>query len=154
MKLTGPHDARCLAFTDVERNLLTEVFAAVAQEIRGSERTDPVTERLFPAAYEDAGLAAEFRGLTETDLRDERMERLERTAREVEATAGQVPLSQASADRWIRVLNDTRLVLGTRLGVTDDYDHDFGPQDADAAEKSVYLWLTAVQDAIVTELLG
>ena len=50
------------------------------------------------------------------------------------------------------VLNDMRLVLGTRLGVTAD---GF-PDDADgvgAPAQVAYHWLTAVQDDIVTSVL-
>ena len=39
------------------------------------------------------------------------------------------------------MLNDLRLVLGTRLGVVDDGDDEsFDPEDADAAAKVVYAY--------------
>jgi len=142
-----------MEFTAAETELLGEVLQAVTDEIRDSDATDPVRERLFPAAYEDADMAAEFRGLTENDLRDERVLRLVDSAEELRRTGGEVPLSPQVADRWIRVLNDARLVLGTRLGVTDDYDHQIDPDDEEVAEKAVYLWLSAVQEAVVGELL-
>jgi hypothetical protein len=98
-------------------------------------------------------MAAEFRGLTENDLRDERVVRLVDCAEELQRTGGEIALDQRVADRWIRVLNDARLVLGTRLDVTDDFDHDVDPEDEEAAEKTVYLWLSAVQETVIQELL-
>lgn len=153
MRIAGRAGHRRMEFTAAETDLLGEVLQAVKDEIRGSEATDPVIERLFPAGYDDPGMAAEFRGLTENDLRDERVLRLVDSAEELVRTGGEVPLTGEAADRWIRVLNDARLVLGTRLGVTDDYEHDIDPDDAEAAEKAVYLWLSAVQEAVVGELL-
>jgi len=142
-----------MEFTAAETALLGEVLQAVKDEIRGSDATDPVIERLFPAAYDDPGMAAEFRGLTENDLRDERVVRLVDCAEELQRTGGEIALDQRVADRWIRVLNDARLVLGTRLEITDDFDHDVDPEDEEAAEKTVYLWLSAVQEAVIQELL-
>jgi hypothetical protein len=47
------------------------------------------------------------------------------------------------------VLNDLRLALGTRLGVTED-DYDRGPTGEPWV---IYHWLTAVQDSVVTALM-
>jgi hypothetical protein len=142
-----------LVFTAEECTLLAEVLQAVKDEITGSDPTDPVIERLFPAAYDDAAEAGAFRELTEDDLRESRLMRLIDSSEELEAKDGQIPLSAEAADRWIRVLNDARLVLGTRLEVTEEWDHDLQPDDPQVSEKAVYLWLSAVQETVVQSLL-
>ena len=39
-------------------------------------------------------------------------------------------LDRDQADAWLRALNDIRLVLGTRLEVTEDtYEEDVDPED-------------------------
>jgi hypothetical protein len=143
-----------LVFTSDECNLLTEVLQAVKDEITGSDATDPVIERLFPAAYEDAGDASAFRDLTEDDLRESRVLRLVDCTEELGGQDGQIPLTPQAADRWIRVLNDARLVLGTRLEVTEEWDHALDPDDPEVAEKAVYVWLSAVQETVVQSLMS
>jgi hypothetical protein len=142
-----------LVFTSQECAVLIEVLQAVKDEISGSDATDPVIERLFPAAYDDASAAGAFRELTENDLRESRVMRLIDSSEELDATEGRVPLTADAADRWIRVLNDARLVLGTRLEITEEWDHDIRPDDPQVSEKAVYLWLTAVQETVVQSLL-
>ena len=51
-----------------------------------------------------------------------------------------------------RCVNDTRLVLGTRLGVTEE-EHVLDPADPDAGAYALYQWLTMVQGDLVQELL-
>ena len=50
-------------------------------------------------------------------------------------------IDEADAEAWLHVLNDLRLVLGTRLGVVEDGDDaSFDPEDPDAATKVVYAY--------------
>jgi hypothetical protein len=87
--------------------------------------------------------------MTEDLLRDERVQRARDCAAEV--AGADVQLDPEAGDRWIRALNDLRLVLGTRLGVSedDDSDHQNGP---DAQDWAVYHWLTWLQDSMVVAL--
>ena len=55
-------------------------------------------------------------------------------------------------ETWLGVLNDTRLVLGTRLGVTEE-ERVLDPADPDAGAYALYQWLTWVQGDLVEELL-
>jgi hypothetical protein len=48
------------------------------------------------------------------------------------------------------VLNDLRLALGTRLGITEDDDHVVERPDD---PRVVYYWLTGIQDAVVQALM-
>jgi hypothetical protein len=70
------------------------------------------------------------------------------------AGAGEVELADPdAARRWIQLLNDLRLALGTRLGITEDDDHELDPTDVRAQPRLVYYWLTAVQDSVVQGLM-
>ena len=53
---------------------------------------------------------------------------------------------------WLGVLNDTRLVLGTRLGVTED-ERELNPADPQAGAYAMYQWLTWLQGDLVEALL-
>ncbi|SHH01497.1 protein of unknown function [Jatrophihabitans endophyticus] len=142
-----------LAFTDVEAQLLTGLLDDLGTLLAAEDADDPVQQRLFPAAYPDDGDAeAEYRGLTESSLRDERVERIAacvaELARDATVTLGGEDVSR----RWLQVLNDLRLALGTRLGVTEE-PPAIDPTDPEAQPWLIYDWLTGVQDAVVTALM-
>ncbi|TAM84868.1 MAG: DUF2017 family protein [Jatrophihabitans sp.] len=135
--------------------LLTDLLAALQPD--GLDAHDPVRQRLFPDGYrDDPASARAFRDLTESSLGAERTERVRRCLAEVSALGdrpAQVVLDDEAGDRWLRVLADLRLAVGTRLGVTEQTDFHDG-DGPDAAARSVYLWLTAVQDALVRALMN
>jgi hypothetical protein len=116
---------------------------------------DPVFQRLYPAAYrDDADAEAEFRSLTESSLRTARSERIAACRADL-VTGPDIELTGPDAGRrWIQVLNDLRLALGTRLGITEDDEPDLDPTDPAAQPRVIYYWLTAVQDSVVQELMG
>lgn len=117
---------------------------------------DPVLARLFPDAYRgDPEASGEFRRYTEQGLRSGKAA----AARTVLATlppgGGRIRLSEAEAQAWLRALNDVRLALGVRLGVTDDFDEqvaDMGPEDPRSAYVGVYQWLAFLQETLVQAL--
>ena len=59
----------------------------------------------------------------------------------------------ADATRWLQVLNDLRLALGTRLGISED-DDEPDLDDPEQQPRLLYHWLTAVQDTVVQHLMG
>lgn len=88
---------------------------------------DPAVLRLLPdASRDDRAVAAEFRRLTEDDLRQQKIDRLADLFDALEGAAGgpaapatvRVPKPRAAA--FAATLTDVRLVLGDRLGVTDE----------------------------------
>jgi hypothetical protein len=116
---------------------------------------DPVQDRLFPTAYQDdAEAAAEYRGLTESDLRSDRVARATRCRAELPVGAGRLELDPEAAQRWLTTLNDVRLVHGTRLEITGDEPHRLDPDDPQAPQHAIYLWLTAVQSDLVEIIVG
>ncbi len=137
----------------VEVDILVSLLGELDTAVRGADPADPVTARLYPSAHpDDAAAAASYRELTESGLRDERIGRI---AACVADLAGGTELDlgdPVDATRWLQVLNDLRLALGTRLGISED-DDQFDPADPEQQPRVVYHWLTAVQDTVVTRLM-
>ena len=108
---------------------------------------DPALERLFPAAYEgDAAASAEYAGLVGSDLREGRRE----AARVLRGTVAADTLSEDEAAAWLGAVNDLRLVLGTRLGVTEElYEQELDHDDPRAAELAVFFYLTWLQERML-----
>jgi hypothetical protein len=141
----GPAEATLLG------SLFDELEAVLAGELAAD---DPVLRRLYPSAYPDDDEAdAEYRSLTEQGLRDARLERLAACRAELAAGPDVELADPDAARRWIQVLNDLRLALGTRLGVSEDDSHEVDPTDPQARPRVIYYWLTAVQDSVVSGLL-
>jgi hypothetical protein len=124
----------------------------LCEELR--ERVDdepdhPDLRRLFPPAHaEDPDAEAEYRRLVGSQLDAGR----QRAVATVEATLARETLSADEAEAWLRVLNDLRLVLGTRLDVTEEMDFDLDPNDPEAAELAVYAYLSWLQEQLVEAL--
>ncbi len=113
---------------------------------------DPAVARLFPTPYLDDPLASlTFDERVADGLRQGRLEAIA----VVERTADARRLTPDEADAWIRTLNDARLVLGTRLEVTEESTEvDFGDEPARAAAFQHYQVLSAVVDGLVETLGG
>lgn len=137
---------------ELMRLLLSELEAVLAKP---SDPDDAVLARLFPSAYRDDHEAeAEYRTLTESSLRTERGERLAACRADLDLRDIDLGPPEA-ARRWIQVLNDLRLALGTRIGITQDDEPGLEPaQDDEEPPRVVYHWLTAVQDTVVQALLA
>ncbi len=134
----------------VEAGLLATLFDDLGGALEVLPEDDPVRQRLFPSAYpEDEDAATEFRELTEDSLRGARVERLERCRAELPSAEGNVELDDEAAQRWLTVLNDLRLAIGTRLNVSEDDEPGIDPADPDAQTRAIYHWLTALQDSLV-----
>jgi hypothetical protein len=117
---------------------------------------DPVLARLLPDAYrDDPDAAGEFRRFTESGLRSGKVECAQTLLDTLPATGGKVRLTSQQAESWLRSLNDVRLALGVRLGVTDDYDgldEAVEPDDPRFAYVQVYQWLAYIQGSLVAAL--
>jgi len=80
------------------------------------------------------------------DGRRRALDTLERTLDADELTA-------EDADAWLRVLNDLRLILGTRLDVTEDTTlAELDPNDPNAHQYAVYAYLSWLQEQLVAAL--
>jgi hypothetical protein len=119
--------------------------------------SDPVRQRLYPAAYEDPDADVAYREITEAALRADRNARTDRCLAEVlqgrSLRRTEVALDADGVERWIRVLNDLRLTFGTRLDISEDDDYELDERDPQVHVRARYLWLTALQDALVTAVM-
>ncbi len=114
---------------------------------------DPALARLFPDAYADPQEADEFRRFTQRDLRAQKVRNVE-TAHATLQRRNPTRLAPEEQQAWLGALNDLRLTLGTRLGVTED-PIDLDDRDAEDPGTTMYLvydWLTYHQDRLVQAL--
>jgi hypothetical protein len=121
------------------------------------EPTDPAARRLFPTAYpSDAEREAEYQQYMHEELVTARSSAVD----VVVATLGASELNDGELQAWLRILNALRLVLGTRLDVSEDTDPADGlferegrgwrlADTPDAMARFAYLWLSELLDAAV-----
>lgn len=135
---------------DSESYLLAGLIDDFAAMLEQADAADPAMRRLYPDGYSDDDEAsAEFRGLVAGDLTLARTGRLQACRAELPDGSGTISLDGEAADRWLRVLNDLRLTLGVRLGVSEEVDLDSADPVA-----NIYHWLSAVQDLLVSQLMA
>jgi hypothetical protein len=131
-----------------ERALLRSLPAQL-RRLLAEAPDDPSLERLFPPAYDDAEDEAEYRRLMD----DELLEGRRRALRVIEDTLDQDRLTKEQAEAWLTALNDLRLVLGTRLDVSEDMLLErLRPDDPNAFEISLYAYLSWLQEQLVDAL--
>ena len=136
-----------LKLDPLERRVLGSLVVELRELI---ESEDGSVARLFPAAYRDDPAASEeFAQLTRGELTAGRLGAL----LTVEATLEADRLDEEQLSAWCGALNDLRLVLGERLGVTEDlYETGIDPRDPRAQELALYGWLTWLQGNVVEAL--
>lgn len=100
--------------------------------------SDPVLIRLYPDARpDDPAWSARFRDMIRGDLDEARRANLAVVSETLDARS----IDDDEAEAWLHVLNDLRLVMGTRLGVTEEREaQPFDPEDPDAAALVVYAY--------------
>ena len=117
---------------------------------------DPVLARLLPDGYrDDPEAAGEFRKYTESGLRSAKQQAAQEMLDTLPEAGGKFQLTHDQAHAWLKALNDVRLALGVRLGVTEDFEEQWGQLQADDpqwAAYEVYAWLGAVQESLVQAL--
>jgi hypothetical protein len=118
---------------------------------------DPALARLLPDAYrDDPDAAGEFRRFTEQSLRTAKQASARTVLDTLPSGGGSVKLSGEQAQSWLRALNDVRLALGVRLGVTEEFEEqwqELDPLDPRSAAFEVYAWLGGVQESLVQALM-
>ena len=111
---------------------------------------DPALARLFPDGYtDDEHASADFRRFTEQDLRAQKIAALTTIKEVLSNWTGKSSLTDQQAQDWLRALNDLRLVLGTRLEITDHGDRDFDSEDPGM---HLYNYLTYLQGTLIDAL--
>jgi hypothetical protein len=111
---------------------------------------DPALARLFPDGYsDDEHASADFRRFTEQDLRAQKVAALATVHGTLSDWSGKASVTQNQAQDWLKALNDLRLVLGTRLEISDEVDTDF---EADEPGIHLYNYLTYLQGTLIDAL--
>jgi Domain of unknown function (DUF2017) len=112
------------------------------------ESDDPALERLAPTVYVDPDLETEYQGFTATDLDASRRAAIEEALK----TVDNKKISVQTAELWMRTFNDLRLVLGTQLGVGEDWRDEMEADDPRAERYFLYRFLTEIVGCIVFAL--
>jgi hypothetical protein len=125
-----------LRLSKQERDVLRDLPGQL-REILGSD--DPAVRRLFPPAYrDDPQREDEYRRLVHDELLAGRRRALDVMESSVDARR----LDEEQLTAWLGALNDLRLVLGTRLDVTEEeYDRDLPEDDPRAPAMALYHYL-------------
>ena len=111
---------------------------------------DPALARLFPDGYsDDEHASADFRRFTEQDLRSQKVAALATVTETLSGWPGKASVTPERAQDWLKALNDIRLVLGTRLEITDASDRDTDPDDPGM---HLYNYLTYLQGTLIDTL--
>lgn len=119
---------------------------------------DPAVARLLPDPYPDDPVASDnFRRRRMDDALARKRDAARRVLASLPAPGDVLVLDEESAQDWLTTLNDLRLVLGTRLGLTDDdstseLEH-LDPDDPRRPVAAVYAFLTELLDDLVRALL-
>ena len=121
--------------------------------------SDAVLARLFPDGYrDDVEAAGEFRRYTEIGLRQVKRDNARMVLAAVEGpVARKLHLDADQAQAWLTTLNDLRLAIGTRLGVTEEWGEDYESLPEDDPRRyayAVYDHLTYLQEGLVQALLS
>jgi hypothetical protein len=153
LHLLGEQDA-------VDDDPLAAMVGLPAGDVRRPD--DPAMARLLPDAYrpeasDEPGFdvdeaAADFRRYTEGDLRAGKRGHAVLVLENLAALGGggRLRLDRAGANAWLGTLNDLRLVLGTRLEVTEETGDQDPPDDEDRAHAlQVYGWLGWLQESLL-----
>ncbi len=113
---------------------------------------DPALDRLFPVAYPtDEERQKEYRLLVHDELLSSYLSALA----VLEETAGADRLDEDQLLAWMRALNEVRLVLGTRLDITEEGgERPVAPDDPRTPAFAMYDYLTYLQGEIIEALSG
>lgn len=128
-----------------------EVLRSLPGQLRELLGTgDPSLRRLSPPAHpEDSRKEAEYRELVGEDLEAQRRRALD----VMESTLDAERLDEEQLSAWLGSLNDLRLVLGTRLDVTEElYEEGLDERDRRSPAFALYLYLGWLEEQVVAAL--
>ena len=139
-------DGIVASFTEEERVFLGDVVPMLAGI--GPTGDDPAATRLnVPVYLDDPTSNDEWWRLMGPELGDARTVDRRVFSRVIDSSAP-VALQEGEADAFLRVVNEARLVLGARLGIEVEDDHDRIPEDGRRALD----YLGWIQEELTEEL--
>ena len=132
------------------KSLLAQLRTLLKVESTGEITEESGVRRLFPTAYPgNEDLEAEYQGMVRDDLVDQRLAAIDA----VEETIVLPTLDEDQLTIWLKTFNDLRLVLGTRLDVSEDMG-EIDPEDPEAPALAAYEYLGWLLEATVRALSG
>lgn len=144
-------DGFALRLSTGERDLLRGLCGQLRELLRDADPSgDPAIARLFPAAYPDDPLRnLDFERDAGSGLVADRLAAVD----VVETTVDAEHLSEEEVMAWLGSVNALRLVLGTRLAITEETTEADYPEDTpDRDTYGMYLYLTWLEAGIVEGL--
>lgn len=122
---------------DAEERAILRDFCGQMRELLLAD--DPLLRRLFPVAYAtDPEADEEWQRFAKGQLIEARFAAIETMEASLDATA----LTEDELTQWLQATNALRLVLGTRLDVSEDEDPgDIDPDDPDVGLRHLYDYL-------------
>jgi hypothetical protein len=129
-----------------EREMLSEILPQLRAALEGDASADPGFKRLFPVAYaQDPEHEAEYREMVGDELLAKRLAQVETVLSTVHAER----ITEEELFAWMGAVNDLRLVLGTRLDVSEETDLAVDPSHPDAAAYGLYAYLGWLLELLV-----
>lgn len=122
---------------DPEERAILRDFCGQLRELLLAD--DPLLRRLFPVAYaDDAEADEEWQRFMKGQLIEARFAAIETMESSLDATN----VTEDELTRWLQATNSLRLVLGTRLDVSEEDDPaDIDPDDPDVGLRHLYDYL-------------
>jgi len=135
-----------LRLPEQERTILRSLPGQLRELLGGG---DSSLLRLFPPAYpEDPELDTEYHRLVRDDLMGQKQAAVEI----MESTIDAKRLSEEQLEAWLGSINDLRLVLGTKLEVTEESNQDIPEDHPDVQLYALYFYLGWLQEQVVEAL--
>lgn len=144
-----------MRFDEAEAGLLRELAGETRTLLEADvPRADPVIARLFPDAYEDPEQAQAYHDMVGDELRLEKLRALAAVSESLGTSGGAtVELDDDLTTAWVAWINDVRLAVGTRLGVTAaTMEAEIDPESPDAPAYQVLDWLGWIQGTIIERI--
>jgi hypothetical protein len=129
-----------------ERTMLREILPQLKAALEGDASADPGFKRLFPVAYaQDPEHEREYRAMVGDELLTKRLAQVDL----VLATIDRERLTEDELFAWMGAVNDLRLVLGTRLDVSEETDLAVDRSHPEAAAYGLYGYLGWLLELLV-----
>ncbi|MDA2977847.1 MAG: DUF2017 domain-containing protein [Candidatus Nanopelagicales bacterium] len=114
---------------------------------------DEVLLRLLPDAYQsDKQASAEFRRFTERSLRELKVKRANFVLENLPEPEQIISIKPKDFETWLTVLNDLRLALGVRAGITENNEEEISEDLEIDHARDIYSWLTWLQSNLLEEM--